>query len=554
MKELHLPTIISVCLLLMMASCSKHNEASRMLTMAQQCVETSPDTALIYLDSIFMPEKFLKKERYMEYIVTRVQARYKNYYEIKEDTNIFETKTYFDKKARGSMLTDHSRRFYMYAHLYSGCVYDERGEYEKALSDYKTAFSMAESMNDSTYMWRINNYIGNVFSEKTYWKEALSTYRKSVVLVKRESEMAESYASIARMYCLTDNKDSSLFYIKKAIDMAEMSEDEKTQSQIYQNAYVIYKENGETELAWEYLNMSASINNDTSKENLYNLNFLTFYLESGRLDSASVYVNKLRSNLETIKDNLLKSSICGTLTTYYSAKEIYDSALYYQKELTYIIDAINKENIEHNIYEIQKKYDYELQRNVYQRKLNRRLVAIIIVLCAVIVIYIIVRQRERRLSNQVKNLSLQNEDYKRGMKESLKVIKKVNQLEGDKRKKQDISDLKEIVYGSQYRTAFEASVDIIESTYTKMSSFIQKTYPQLNATEYKVCLLSLLPISMEEIAKIIGLKIDSVKKARSVIRRKLEIEKGFTISRFIVNEYYNRRKTVKKEEVRRKEE
>lgn len=538
----------------MMASCSKHNEASRMLTMAQQCVETSPDTALIYLDSIFMPEKFLKKERYMEYIVTRVQARYKNYYEIKEDTNIFETKTYFDRKARSSMLTVHSRRFYMYAHLYSGCVYDERGEYEKALSDYKTAFSMAESMNDSTYMWRINNYIGNVFSEKTYWKEAFKTYMKSLVLAKTEFEKARSHAILASHYCLKDNKDSSLFYIKKAIDMAEMSEDEKTQSQIYQNAYVIYKENGETELAWEYLNMSASINNDTSKENLYNLNFLTFYLESGRLDSASVYVNKLRSNLETIKDNLLKSSICGTLTTYYSAKEIYDSALYYQKELTYIIDAINKENIEHNIYEIQKKYDYELQRNVYQRKLNRRLVAIIIVLCAVIVIYIIVRQRERRLSNQVKNLSLQNEDYKRGMKESLKVIKKVNQLEGDKRKKQDISDLKEIVYGSQYRTAFEASVDIIESTYTKMSSFIQKTYPQLNATEYKVCLLSLLPISMEEIAKIIGLKIDSVKKARSVIRRKLEIEKGFTISRFIVNEYYNRRKTVKKEEVRRKEE
>ena len=87
-----------------------------------------------------------------------------------------------------------------------------------------------------------------------------------------------------------------------------------------------------------------------------------------------------------------------------------------------------------------------------------------------------------------------------------------------------------------------------------MSSFIQKTYPQLNTTEYKVCLLSLLPISMEEIAKIIGLKIDSVKKARSVIRKKLEIEKGFTISRFIINEYYNRRKTVKKEEISRKEE
>ena len=110
------------------------------------------------------------------------------------------------------------------------------------------------------------------------------------------------------------------------------------------------------------------------------------------------------------------------------------------------------------------------------------------------------------MSNQVRNLSLQNEDYKRGMKESLKVIKKVNESEHDKRKKQNINEIKEHVYGSQYKTAFEASVDVLEATYSKISLF--------------------------------------VKKARSNIRKKLEIEKRLRISEFILMEYYAKKKVA----------
>ena len=151
--------ILSFILLL---SCSRHNDAERLLEKAQAVMETSPDTAAMYLDSILMPEKFLKKDRYMEYLVTNVQAKYKNYDNIKEDTNIFITKTYFDKTRRNSQMN-------MYAHLYSACVYDERGEYENAMKDYKTAFTLAENMHDSLYMWRINNYIAKVFYNQTYW-------------------------------------------------------------------------------------------------------------------------------------------------------------------------------------------------------------------------------------------------------------------------------------------------------------------------------------------------------------------------------------------------
>ena len=277
--------ILSFILLL---SCSHHNDAERLLSQAQSVMETSPDTAAMYLDSILMPEKFLKKEKYMEYLVTKVQAKYKNYDNIKEDTNIFETKTYFDKTRKNSQMN-------MYAHLYSACVYDERGEYENAMKDYKTAFTLAEKMQDSLYMWRINNYIAEVFYNQTYWSEALMIYKKSVSLANNSSDKANSLDNIAKMYYMNNYIDSARFNIEQAVNLAEQTNDSNTRSSIYQSAYVFYKEFNEIELAWKYLNLSVKYNQDLSKKSLYNLNFLSLFLKEGNMDSARTYVNNVSS-------------------------------------------------------------------------------------------------------------------------------------------------------------------------------------------------------------------------------------------------------------------
>ena len=308
--------ILSFILLL---SCSRHNDAERLLSQAQAVMETSPDSAMMYLDSILIPEKFLKKDKYMEYLVTKVQAKYKNYDNIKEDTNIFQTKAYFNKKVQKPIANSQSPKFQMYSHLYSACVYDERGEYENAMRDYKTAFTLAEKMQDSLYMWRINNYIAEVFCNQTYWNEAMMIYKKSVILANSTADKANSMDNLARMYYLINNDDSCKFYIKQAIYLAEQTNDKSTLSSIYQSAYVFYKEFNEIEHASKYLNMSVMCNPniDSDWDNLYNLNFLSLFLEEGELDSARIYVNKLRNEFETMEICHMQTSICDNLADYY---------------------------------------------------------------------------------------------------------------------------------------------------------------------------------------------------------------------------------------------
>ena len=539
-------------LLILSLSCSRHNDAETFLEKAQSLIETSPDTAAMYLDSILMPEKFLKKDRYMEYLVTKVQAKYKNYDNIKEDTNIFETKTYFDKTRKNSQMN-------MYAHLYSACVYDERGEYENAMKDYKTAFTLAENMHDSLYMWRINNYIAKVFYNQTYWSEALMIYKKSVSLANNSSDKANSLDNIAKMYYMNNYIDSARFNIEQAVNLAEQTNDNNTRSSIYQSAYVFYKEFNEIELAWKYLNLSVKYNQDISKKSLYNLNFLSLFLKEGNMDSARIYVNRLRNEFDKIEYNFLKSSVCDNFTDYYYSINKYDSALYYQKELTYILEDISNQNMDDNIYEMQKKYDYELQRNIYQTKLNKRLILTVFVLITLLFVSIISfimitksKRREQVLTKEVEDLSNVKNDYdkfkheiKESFDNSLKVrfdiIRKVNTFERNNKTNKNIKEIKEYAYGSPYKTAFEAGVDVIESSYNKIISFIKESYPELNETEYKICLLSIAPISTDDIANFVELGSDSVRKSRSNIRKKLNIEdKKASISGYILEKYYNR--------------
>ena len=546
--------ILSFILLL---SCSRHNDAERLLSQAQAVMETSPDSAAMYLDSILMPEKFLKKDGYMEYLVTNVQAKYKNYDNIKYDTNIFETRKYFDKKAQSSKLTAHSRKYQMYAHLYSACVYDERGEYENAMKDYKTAFTLAENMHDSLYMWRVSQNIGDLFYNQLYFNEALGIYKNSVTWTSNKHK-ALCYADIACIYHMKGMSDSVFYYIRQAIDLAEQDNDKMVLSQIYQNAHVYYRENNESKLAKKYLKMSYEIHTDTLLENKYNLNLLTLCLDDMDMVSANMYINKLKDKYDVIEDRTVKISICSEFVKYYSMMNMCDSVIYYQNEMALTSQKIYEQYMYQNIYEIQQKYDNELQRNVYQTRLNKRLLLIICILIVLLFVtilsFIIItksKRREKVLSKQVNDLNSEKKDYDKfkhevkesfdnSLKERLNIIRKVNIFERNNKSSKNIKEIKEYAYGSPYKTAFEASVDVIESSYNKITTFIKESYPELNETEYKICILSITPLSTGDIANIVELGSDSVRKSRSNIRKKLHIEeKKTSISGYILEKYYH---------------
>ena len=548
-------------LFLLTVSCARRDEALRLLEKAQNCIESAPDSALMYLDSIFLPEKFLSKENYMEYLVTNVQAKYKNFKDIKDDTLIFEAKDYFIGKA-------HDPKLIAQSYLYSGCIYNERQEYEKALNEYNYAFSTAELSHDSILMYLSTSYIANIYDKQNYFDKALEKHLQSINYIKEgDKEMlATSYANIAKGYLISLNNDNSIYYIDKALDIVTDSDNKKLLSSVYQFAHVIYRECNRIEEAKDFLRLSIEANGDSLATSLYNLNLAELYLETGEQDSTKKYTHKLINEIDNINDMAFLASSYGFLSEYYSSLNMNDSALYYQDKLTRIIDKIREDNMKQNIYEIEKKYNYERLSNNYHKKLNSQFKLIIMMLTIVIVLIItislliihkkkneiyLIRKNEQIAieMNNLKNEFHLLEDLNSGIKSSVdnilkqraKLIVKVHNAE--KNHKDDdktvINELKSLVFGSFNKTGLKTAVDLVENTYPKLPAMIKNNYGSLNETEYNVFLLSLLPLSSRDIANLMDLGESSVAKSRTNIRKKIGAEGyGSDIRDFILEKYY----------------
>lgn len=551
-------------LFLLTVSCARRDEALRLLEKAQSLIESAPDSALMYLDSIFLPEKFLSKENYMEYLVTNVQAKYKNFKDIKDDTLIFEAKDYFIGKA-------HDPKLIAQSYLYSGCVYDERQDYGKALNEYNYAFSTAELSHDSILMYLSTSYIANIYGKQNYFDKALEKHLQSINYIKEgDKEMlATSYANIAKGYLISLNNDNSIYYIDKALDIVTDSDNKKLLSSVYQFAHVIYRECNRIEEAKDFLRLSIEANGDSLATSLYNLNLAELYLETGEQDSTKKYTHKLINEIDNINDMAFLASSYGFLSDYYSSLNMNDSALYYQDRLTRTIDKIREDNMQQNIYEIEKKYNYERLSNNYHKKLNRQFKMIIVMLLILIILVtiismLIVRKKKGKIALMKKNEQLViemnslkseynileelNNDIKSSvgniLKQRSKLIVKVNNIEKkhNDTDKDIVNELKSLVYGSRNKSGLIAAIDLLENTYEKLPTFVKERYSNLNETEYNVCILSMLPLSSREIAGIINLGESSVAKARSNIRKKIGAEGyGSDIGDFIFEEFYSRK-------------
>ena len=73
-------------------------------------------------------------------------------------------------------------------------------------------------------------------------------------------------------------------------------------------------------------------------------------------------------------------------------------------------------------------------------------------------------------------------------------------------------------------TSFDAILNIFNEEHPGLAKEIKTKYPNLTDTEYKVCILAFTPFTAQESAVVLGQSVNTVNKARTSIRKKLNIE------------------------------
>lgn len=429
--------------------------------------------------------------------------------------------------------------------------HENKSEIELAMATYKQTIDAAKSEGDTALLGLAQQYMGMLLLEQWSFDEAINMLSESAVTTKDNPTMLSyTNAAIGRAYFIMDSTDKSIQYFKDAVGYAEQSGDNDVISVAYQNIGALYQEIGIYNQALDYIRLSLRYNNEEKEIPRYHLNLAYIFSNMNENDSCSYYENLLKNEIDSIEDQAMKTSIYYFLAKRAMDENDYESAYHYYKNFAEMDIEMLEERLQQNVLEIQKKYDYEKVQNEYNVKLLRKhrllMSSLFVTLITGMLLYIQtkinLRKRKEELKlkdeilkfeNEVLRLNEIKDDYKRNLEWKYMLVYSMTLM--DRNKSNSESHYK-MIKGRIYHnseTAFDAILKIFNEEHPGLAEQIKEKYPTLSDTEYKVCLMALTPFTSQETADILGKSINTVNKARTNIRKKLEIEENESIEEAI---------------------
>ena len=95
--------------------------------------------------------------------------------------------------------------------------------------------------------------------------------------------------------------------------------------------------------------------------------------------------------------------------------------------------------------------------------------------------------------------------------------------------------MKSSVCGNNVDTAYEGIFDAYNQVYPETVQRIREHQPTLTEAEFRVCILSMMPFSVKEVADILKVSPAMIGKSRTGIRKKF----GMTEARGSIEEFVN---------------
>jgi tetratricopeptide (TPR) repeat protein len=530
-------------------SCNPQPEATSLLSQAEALADQDKtDSALALIDSIFYPESSFNKEKYMQYLVTRVRLRYKAYRDIKGDTTIFAARKYFRQQAD-------KPRWAALATFYSGCVYREQGNTKKAMADYTKAATYAAKTGDNDLKGLIQNNIGDLFYEQALYQQALAAYKKACPLyADLPLKQIQNYSCQGATYLLMRNERQAQVFIEKGLQLARRIKDRAGESLLLQNMSIAYSTQKDYKKALFYLQESYKLNTDSTNLARYYLNFSNLYMQMGKTDSAEFYGELAKRKAPTLKDNYLRLSIYNTLANLASKNKNYKEEASLRLHAINVFSDILKSNSNQAVMDVYQKYNFEQEKATHAKLINKYLAAVILLLLAIIAggaAFTWYLHREKKSKHEIQaninTLAKMASDLKQSYQQQLQeretnlreqllwkfdVIRKSALLLEDGMQNLSsgylLKEFKHIVYRDNEEDIWENMLPLIDSMENNLSERIRLQFPNLSENEFPVCLLTYAGLHSKEIAIVLGITQRSVQTIRTQLRKKIGIDDAKT--------------------------
>lgn len=361
MKALKKALLLSPFLLVLFFSCKDNSPSVDLLAQAQNIMEREPQKALLLLDSIKEPEE-MDQESYMDYIVACVQAKYKLYKDITNDTLILETQRYFNKKNNPNKAA--------LANFYTGGMYQEKKIHDKALLCFLEANKNAKSANNNLFIARSHQNIANIYFERDVIDSAIVHYEDALKYYSKEKNTDINRLQVidltGRAFEINGGLDSAYFYFKQGLNLAKDMKNQEHEATFNHQLGVVSREKKEYDRAKDYLHTALTQTVETKDSLSVYLNLSKLYNATNRLDSAKHYITLIQKRMTEIKDNYVLSSVCGSFCDYHKQRKDYKEALYWEEQRDSIDQVIAKINSAYKLSDAEKRYALSLQKQQFE--------------------------------------------------------------------------------------------------------------------------------------------------------------------------------------------
>lgn len=306
-----------------------------------------------------------------------------------------------------------------------GKIYKETGDNPSALEAFLKGVKTAEDCGNSYVLGWLCQQIGDVYFDQRMLDECTHYYRKYydiAVCNKDTLRMAYGAFRMGRVYTINDEVDSTLYYYKKAIDLAHHTSNPDN--------IVPYAKSALTDIyiqIEEYDKARALMPRDS----LNDANWAYWHLGQHHTDSALWYLEKIRGRYGEYGER----ETCLNIARLEASRGNVSKALSYYQVLPAIEDSITmlsqveetkRVNAQFNFNMIKKERDVMAQRNTV-------LLGIILIVTMVLILGVTIGCLVWKYYRQKKNTELFQEKLLRKEKEEI-YKQSVSQIEENKKK------------------------------------------------------------------------------------------------------------------------
>lgn len=519
------------------------------LERADALVREHPDSAMQLLKTIRKPAS-LSRHDYALFALLVTQARCQLHEDLTQDTLSYVAVDYFRNT------TDSANAYKSY--FYAGQVARAMRRSEQAITCYLKGNAFLETSRNFNQHYISNTWIGVLNSEQ-------GLHDAKIVYSKRALQYADSLDNdLYRCISLNDiaygfvelkQYDSARHYTFRALDAGRKANLGEDLSPTYTLlSYIGYAEGNFPE-ALKYRNQARALLPENDRRQPSQLvDKARIHARMGHCDSAfHCLAQAEKMGIPSISDRQIRAEAYAIA---YEQMGRLDSALDFQRQYNCLQDSIYEEEQSARIFETQRVFRYDKFREQNQllkeQKIARdRWIYRIILISAMLLFTGCVvhfrrdRLRKQHIILQQDQLIRQQEYLRQKEAERLHAETRLSELDGK------VDQLKTVFFrqltqrfipasGKDVIRLSDADWEVIfghaDAIFDGFTQRLREAYPVLNEEDIRYCCMVKMRLSHSEIARIVCLEKDSVKKRIRRIRlEKMKSGEGYTLESLLHN-------------------